>query len=433
MGAQQTGFVLYSRDILTGRIALTLTPATVRTLGVLIVPAAALLLLQLINPSDFTLAGPFAGIVRYGPCGALLLAAFMSVWFNRGRAALGIACLGFAQLAYCTWITGHVDAPLERQIYTWLCALVPLNMAALTVMAERGLFNTFGLRRLFLLVAQVAGVWLLLKSGYTEIGDWLASHDPLPLLPDLTPLPARTLPIIGLAIAAAAFCALWREHPIDGAMCSAMVTLALALYRVQYPVDFALLMATAALLVMIGVLQDSYRMAFRDELTGLPSRRALNERLMSLGPRFSIAMLDVDHFKQFNDSYGHDTGDHVLKMVAGKLSQIRSGGRAFRYGGEEFALVFPNRNARRVMHELEALRVRIAEHQIQVRDPQRPDEPRLVRKLRRVSGANRGVNVTVSIGIAEVNDTCRTPQEVLQAADRALYRAKEKGRNRISR
>jgi len=192
-------------------------------------------------------------------------------------------------------------------------------------------------------------------------------------------------------------------------------------------------MPTAALLIMIGVLQDSYRMAFRDELTGLPSRRALNERMMSLGHQFTIAMLDVDHFKRFNDTYGHETGDHVLKMVAGKLWQVRCGGRAFRYGGEEFALGFPNRSARRVLRELEALRTRVAEHRMALRDPQRPVEAKAGRRQRGASGLKQGVSVTVSIGLAEVNDTQRTPEQVLQAADRALYRAKEKGRNRVSR
>jgi diguanylate cyclase (GGDEF)-like protein len=71
--------------------------------------------------------------------------------------------------------------------------------------------------------------------------------------------------------------------------------------------------------------------------------------MMSLGHRFTIAMLDIDHFKRFNDTYGHEVGDQVLKMVAAKLGQVRKGGRAFRYGGEEFALVFPNRSARTVL------------------------------------------------------------------------------------
>ena len=99
-------------------------------------------------------------------------------------------------------------------------------------------------------------------------------------------------------------------------------------------------------MVAIAVLQDTFRMAFRDELTGIPSRRALNERLAALGNRYTIAMLDVDHFKNFNDTYGHDLGDQVLKMVAAHIAGVGGGGKAFRYGGEEFTVLFPG-NGRR--------------------------------------------------------------------------------------
>jgi len=224
-----------------------------------------------------------------------------------------------------------------------------------------------------------------------------------------------------------------RDAPIEGALGGAIVAFALACHSAERPSDFSLLISVAALLVMIGVLQDSYRMAFRDELTGLPNRRALNERMMSLAHRFTIAMVDIDHFKQFNDTYGHEVGDQVLKMVAAKLGRARAGGRAFRYGGEEFALVFPNRSARRVLRELEGLRTRIAEHCLVLRSPKRPAKAKVGRSLRTADGMKHGTSLTVSIGLAECNDQHRTPKQVLQAADRALYRAKGEGRNRISR
>jgi diguanylate cyclase (GGDEF)-like protein len=174
-------------------------------------------------------------------------------------------------------------------------------------------------------------------------------------------------------------------------------------------------------------------MAFQDELTGLPSRRTLNERLMGLGGKFTIAMLDIDHFKQFNDAHGHDVGDQVLKMVATRLGQVRRGSRAFRYGGEEFTLVFAGRAIRQVMGELEELRAGIAQHRMVLRAADRPLEPRAGRSLRVGTLPGKTVSVTISIGVAESNDKLKSPNEVLQAADKALYRAKEKGRNRVSR
>ena len=82
-------------------------------------------------------------------------------------------------------------------------------------------------------------------------------------------------------------------------------------------------------------------MAYDDELTGLPARRALNEALTRLRGVYTVAMVDIDHFKRFNDEHGHDVGDQLLRMVGARVGEVRGGGRAFRYGGEEFAVLFP--------------------------------------------------------------------------------------------
>src|SRR2546426_9194380 len=97
-------------------------------------------------------------------------------------------------------------------------------------------------------------------------------------------------------------------------------------------------------------------MAYEDTLTGLPARRALNEALLRLGGQYSVAMIDVDHFKRINDRHGHDVGDQVLKMIAAKLAQVSGGGKAYRYGGEEFAVIFPGRKAEECLADVEALR-----------------------------------------------------------------------------
>src|SRR3990167_5951921 len=107
---------------------------------------------------------------------------------------------------------------------------------------------------------------------------------------------------------------------------------------VDAPGAFGAFMAAAGAIMLVSLLQESHRLAFRDELTGLPSRRALEEGLHGLGPAHAIAMVDVDHFKKFNDTHGHDIGDQVLRLVAAQLRKIGGGGKAYRYGGEEFTL-----------------------------------------------------------------------------------------------
>jgi diguanylate cyclase (GGDEF)-like protein len=191
-----------------------------------------------------------------------------------------------------------------------------------------------------------------------------------------------------------------------------------------------------ALILTMGVLRDSYNMAFRDDLTGLPSRRSLNENLHGLGRHYTVAMLDVDHFKKFNDNYGHDVGDQVLKIVARKMMAVGGGGKAYRYGGEEFTIIFSRCRVDDVLPHLEALREAIAEYRMALRSDDRPKNQKQGRESRG-SRAGRGdgayASVTVSIGVAESREELKSPAEVMKAADKALYKAKNRGRNQTCR
>jgi diguanylate cyclase (GGDEF)-like protein len=199
------------------------------------------------------------------------------------------------------------------------------------------------------------------------------------------------------------------------------------------PAAFGAFSSAAAIALLAALLQESHRLAFRDELTGLRSRRALEERLPGLGPAFTIAMVDVDHFKKFNDTHGHATGDQVLKLVAARLDEAGGGGVAYRYGGEEFAVLFAERGADEAEPHLEALRAAIQDYRMAVRGPDRPHDPEVGTALRHSRPPQQLLSVTVSIGLAEKSERERTPATVLAAADQALYRAKHAGRNRVSR
>ncbi len=170
-------------------------------------------------------------------------------------------------------------------------------------------------------------------------------------------------------------------------------------------------------------------MAYHDALTGLPGRRALKEALLKLDRQYTVAMVDIDHFKKFNDWYGHDVGDHVLCMVASKLARVTGGGKGFRYGGEEFTVIFPC-SLLDVIPHVERLRKTIETSEFILRGPERPkkkpENPATIKK------SQRSVSVTVSIGVAERDDRHNTPLEVIKAADNALYRAKGYGRNQVS-
>ena len=155
-----------------------------------------------------------------------------------------------------------------------------------------------------------------------------------------------------------------------------------------------------------------------DALTGLPNRRYLEEFVAIAGPRrrsgdnFGVLMIDIDHFKRLNDRYGHATGDNVLRAVGERIAvAIRATDTPARYGGEEFAVVLRRANQVQALEVAERIRLAIGSippAELKVREP-----------------------VSVSVGVA-VSDSAEVAlNNLLEAADRALYRAKREGRNRV--
>lgn len=195
------------------------------------------------------------------------------------------------------------------------------------------------------------------------------------------------------------------------------------------PFTLNILCSQVMLMIAAAVAHEAYQMAFRDELTGLPGRRALNERMQRLGRNYVIAMSDVDHFKRFNDTHGHDVGDQVLRLVASRLGKVGGGGKAYRYGGEEFAVVFAGKSTEHCVAHLEAVREAIAGYAMRLRDQGARPQDDSTGRQRRAGSSGGAVSVTISIGVAERHVDHRNPDDVLKSADQALYSAKAAGRN----
>jgi GGDEF domain-containing protein len=189
-----------------------------------------------------------------------------------------------------------------------------------------------------------------------------------------------------------------------------------------------ILVAGGAGAIIAGTLESLYAAAYRDALTGLPSRRALDERIGNVPVGSVVAMVDVDHFKQFNDTHGHDTGDQVLRMVAWRLNDVPDG-EAFRYGGEEFALLFPGLSPKEAVVRLEKVRASVAEVRFLLRSDDRPKGKQGKEKRGR-DGVRHGLSVTISLGAA-IRGEGEHPLALLKRADEALYAAKEQGRDRV--
>lgn len=372
-----------------------------------------------------------AALLPAAAYGALGLAALLGLAFHRGRivfAAVALA-LGYAAL---TRLAGGAPGTLAgRATFAGLCVLGPVVLAALAWLEERGTLSVHALPRIGVIAAAAALVWWIVASGRAVTVDWAYAPLTAAPAPFATPVPQLGWVATALGLAAIAVAAAVRRSATVAALGWALAAFALALHfsRVQgAPAMFA---AAAGLVLVVGVLQETYRLAFRDELTRLPSRRALNERLKSVSRRYAIAMVDVDHFKRCNDAYGHDVGDQVLRMVAARLARVGGGGQAFRYGGEEFTVLFAGTSAADALPHLEALRADIEDYRMAIRAPDRPRRRRAGRRRRTGAPSRQTIAVTVSIGVAERAERNDHPEAVIKAADKALYRAKRGGRNRV--
>lgn len=218
-----------------------------------------------------------------------------------------------------------------------------------------------------------------------------------------------------------------RDFSDNGFFWSYLVTLFL-FYSDFSTWDQIFCLSTSGLILLVSFVLSSYDVAYKDKLTELPSRRSFDEAITGLGNKYSIGLVDIDFFKKFNDKYGHDVGDQVLKLVASRLGKVGGGGKSYRYGGEEFAILFPNKDRDHSFNKLENLRKDIEKQQFSVRGKKRPGKkPTIPVFFRRA----KNEKITVSIGVAQKSEKLNNVQDVIKAADDALYKAKKDGRNRV--
>jgi diguanylate cyclase (GGDEF)-like protein len=371
------------------------------------------------------LRGTATGLATVFPFTVVAAALLLGWRFNRSRLVFAIALLALTEYL----LLKGVATPRDRFYFHAVTFLLPVNLALVALLPERGTLTPAGLLRWVLLGVQVLVVVFLAQSFPDKALKFLTAR----LLParvtGWTPVQHPSI-FAFVAIGALLFMAWLREpqSPVRGYF-YALIAVFAALSWPAAGFGQEIWLATAGLVLVIAVIEASYMMAYRDGLTELPGRRALNEALPRLSGQFTVAMVDVDHFKRFNDTYGHDAGDHVLRLVAARLAQAAGGGTAYRYGGEEFALVYPGKGQDECLPHLEELRETVETSRFTMR---RRFRPRVKPKNDKGKKSRQAITITVSIGVAERNHRHASPDQVVQAADKALYRAKEAGRNRVS-
>ncbi len=393
-------------------------------------PEVLIILVALLYTSSRGLQDVVAPLAPFYPYAVFVAGALLGWRFHRSRLLFALLLLTLADRTVVHFAAGHGLAR-DRVVFQAVAFLLPLNLAALPLTPERGFVTPPGLVRLAIILGQVALVGALDRAlpAVTAaalhaklLPHWLFAWTELS-----DPALVAFFVSAGLVIAGQLLAPTQTGRSFAWALMPAFI--GLSVVRPGNPGFSTFYLATAALILIFAVVEASYHMAYQDGLTGLPARRALNEAMLRLGGQYSVAMIDVDHFKRINDRHGHDVGDQVLKMIAAKLGQVGGGGKAYRYGGEEFAVIFAGKTAAECLPDVEALRRTVEDTRFILRARFR--SKRKKEKVLTDRGPGERVPVTISIGVAEKNERHGKSDLVVKAADRALYRAKDGGRNQV--
>lgn len=360
---------------------------------------------------------------------ALVAGLFCGWRFERNRLVVGVLAAVFA--AQAARIAGaETAAGAQRALFLReaAAALLPLNFGVLALLPERGMATTSTIWRMTVLAVQIAGVCVVYAFAGAEAARILgAAEARLPAGAALS-VPVLSAFFVGALTAFAAF--LWRPSAMEaGFLWSVLIAFAGVALETARPAAEVVCFSASGLVLVFAAIESAHQQAVRDELTGLPARGAFERALNELSGAFTAAMIDIDHFKEFNDRYGHEVGDQVLRMVAGRFAEAGGGGRYFRYGGEEFVALFYGKTGAEAVEHMESLRKAVASRGFVIRGARRPR--RRPKQPQPLDGQLRKVAVTVSIGVAHRDAEDIPASAVVAAADMALYKAKKAGRNRV--
>ncbi len=322
----------------------------------LLLPGGLLLLLGLVVAESgwFHISPSAASSYFYvAAAGGILLA-----WrFHSSRLLFALLTILLASRAVEFFSSGRVGASGAGTIAFEAAAfLLPLNFLLISQSTEQGFTFPRATGGLVILFIESVFVAVICRPGVVA--------GPAFLHLSIFGHPARnhfSFPQPAMVLFAAAFAVLlirfllYRKS-VDNGLFWSLFSVCLGLNAGGAGKEARLYFATASLILVAAIVENSYFLAYHDELTLLPGRRAFNEALAGLQDPYAIAAVDIDHFKSFNDNYGHETGDEVLRMVAARLAEVSGGGRAYRTGGEEFTIIFGGKMVKETVPHLDLLR-----------------------------------------------------------------------------
>jgi len=348
------------------------------------------------------------------------LAALMALLSNHALVAGITISLLCAYWLIQSFLQSPLNSQPASQIFYLLTLLSPMLMITYALLPQSSCLQLQGL-----LAVLLTPLIILLIAGLLAINQQLFLAAAL----------SWTLYFIAISLCLGL--SLYRQKSIHNSLLGCSLMSLMTYGWIQLNSVSAFMFSGMGLLLAINLTVSLLQIGYRDDLTQIGNRRALQQTAKTLRGPYSVAIVDADYFKKINDQFGHDLGDQALRVIASLLKQTADGGKPFRYGGEEFCLLFKGKTEQEVLDTMEACRQAIANYDMVVRDKKhRPTKSKQGETRRGASKRKSNFRLTVSIGVASSdsanpNGSTNPFEQVLKSADKALYRAKASGRNCI--
>ena len=356
---------------------------------------------------------------------------FLCIWFCQDELFF-LMFLNLILYAFIGYFQPSIQDPnsyFHLVAFPLICWILPITVYLLLKLTSNDSFIYPFSKKLFILVLEIFAIYfltyfvptLLGVSFLIEMKKQIAEVLYFPFDAD-APFPITSLLPFAICLMLMIYQKTKRLPQIQTSLLISFFSMFLFLFSAYSPFSLELSFISFTSTILFILLQLSHKMAFLDELTNMPGRRALMTELKQLeNEDYTLVMIDIDFFKRLNDSYGHEVGDQALRTISATLSQHTNEGTLYRYGGEEFVLLFPHRQLDDVLDCWESTRVLVSNSDFFLRPKKsqsQASQPYLA-----------SLHITLSAGVAQKMSN-QTYDEVINIADQALYKAKQTGRNK---
>lgn len=375
------------------------------------------------------LPGTFLNLLHYLPYILILIIIVHSIVTNRSR-DLNLSLT----LILCYWILQNLIWPTDTNdttaivLYALIGIVLASNFFINCIIQERGILTKQSLYLTVFLFAEIIFMIWFVYSAPQLLKDYLFYPYFLISWLEMTQIYQSTLLLLLIALLVLLIKAIRTPRVVNSGFLGALIAVTLALHFINAPITSMMFYTVACLIMILALSLDNFHLTKIDVLTELPGKRAFRKKLLTMKNHYCIAILDIDQFSKTNKKYGLDICNQILRMIASRSRDMGRKGLAYRYAGEEFAIIFYDMKLNEAHMYLGRLCNSIANEPFLLRRKRRPYFKPLVLPIHTIA---KPVHVSVTVGVAEKQSHHKNPVEVLRTAKDALNRAKLQAREEL--